>query len=70
MTQWYTQAVQIPNNLKVEVNFTLPGRSTTNAVKWKFHVDDSANVRYDIILGRNILTEIGLNLKFSDHVIE
>ena len=37
---------------------------------WKFHVNDSAKGRYDMILGRDILTELGLNLKFFDHVIE
>ena len=34
------------------------------------HVDDSAKSRYDIILGRDLLTELGLNIKISYHVIE
>ena len=42
----------------------------TNVVRWKCHVDDSTKGRYDIILGRNILTELGLNLKFIEHVIK
>ena len=29
----------------------------------KFHVDDSARGRYDMILGRDISTKLGLNLK-------
>ena len=37
---------------------------------WNYHVDESARGRYDMILGRNIWTELGLNLKFSDHVVE
>ena len=36
----------------------------------KWHVDDSANGRYDMILGRDILPELRLNLKFSEHVIK
>ena len=36
----------------------------------KCHVDDSAKGRYDMILGWDILTELLLNLKFSEHVIE
>ena len=37
---------------------------------WKCHVDDSTKGRYDMILGQYLLTELGLNLKFSDHAIE
>ena len=34
------------------------------------HVDDSAKGRYDMILGRYLLTALGLNLKLSGHVIK
>ena len=37
---------------------------------WKCHVVDSAKDRYDLILGRDLLSELGLNFKFSEHVIE
>ena len=33
------------------------------------HVDDSAKGRYNMILGRNLLTTLGLDIKFSDRVI-
>ena len=33
-------------------------------------MDDSNNSRYYIVLGRNILTVLLLNLKFSEHVIK
>ena len=33
-------------------------------------MDDSDKGRWDIILGTNILTELVLNLKLSEHVIE
>ena len=45
-------------NLKVEVDFTLPVLSASDVVTWKFHVDDSAKGRYDMILGRDISTEL------------
>ena len=41
-----------------------------NNVTWKCHMDDSAKGRYDIILVQEILTELRLNLKSSDHVIK
>ena len=36
---------------------------------WKFHLDESTKGRYYMILGRNVPTALGLDLKFSDHVI-
>ena len=37
---------------------------------WYCHVDDSTKGRYDIILGRYLLTLLGLNIKSSEQVIE
>ena len=37
---------------------------------WKCHVDYSSKGIYNMILGIDILTELRLNLKFYDHVIE
>ena len=37
---------------------------------WNCCVDDSDKGRYDMILGRYLLTALWLNLKFSDHIIE
>ena len=54
--EWPTQVGNITTNLKVEVNFTLPELSATSFGTWKCHVDDSAKGRYDIILGRYLLT--------------
>ena len=33
-------------------------------------MNDSAKGRYDMILGRDILTALVLNLEFCDHIIE
>ena len=37
---------------------------------WNCHVDESDKGRYDMILGRYLLTSLGLNLKLYDHIIE
>ena len=66
--QWHTQAGNITANLKVEVDFTLPEIIATNVMTWKYYVGDSNKGRYDIILGRDLLTELELNLKWSDHI--
>ena len=53
---WQTQAGNVTTNFKVKIDFTLTALSTTNIMTWKCHVDDSARGRYDIILGRYLLT--------------
>ena len=70
LMQWHTLDGNITTNIKVKVDFTLPTLSVTNDVTWKCHEDDSARGRYNMILGRDILIELGLNLKFSEHGIE
>ena len=68
--QWNTQAVNITTILKGNVYFTLPALSAINVVTWKCHVSDSAKGGYDMILVQYLLTELGLNLKFSEQVIK
>ena len=36
---------------------------------WKYHVDNSTTSIYYMILGRDILTALGLYLKFSENII-
>ena len=68
--QWNIQAVNITTRLNVKIDFTLPALIETNVVTWYFHVDESAKCGYNIILGRDILTELVLNIKLSENVIE
>ena len=53
----------------MNVDFFLPEFSATKIVTWKIHVAESTNVRYEIILCREPLTAMGLDLMFSDNVI-
>ena len=57
--QWHTQASNITTNIKVEVDFILPGLSKKIFVMWKCHLDEYSNGRYDMILGRYLSTELG-----------
>ena len=62
--------VNFATNLKVKIYSTSHGFSVTKIVTWVFHADNSAKSRYDMILGRYIFAALGLNLKFSEHVIK
>ena len=54
--QWYTQDGNITTNIKVKVEFTLPAISAKNPVTWKINVDEPAKGRYNMILGRDLLS--------------
>ena len=43
--------------------------SATKIVTWKCNVDRSTSGRYDMILGRDLLTSLGMDLKFYENVI-
>ena len=49
---------------------TLPAFRSKNIVTWNCHVHDSVKGRYDMILGSNIFRALGLNIKFSEHIIK
>ena len=68
-TLWETQSGKFTTSKKVNVDFFLPEFSATKIVTWIFHVDESTNSVYDMILGRDLLTAVILDLKFSDNVI-
>ena len=61
--QWHIQAGKITANSKVKMNFTLTELGAIKIVTWNWHVHNCTKFRYDIILGRYILTKIGKNLK-------
>ena len=61
--QWHTQAGIITTNTNVRIDFTLSRLISTKIMIWNCHVDESSHGRYEMILGRNILTALLLSLK-------
>ena len=47
-----------------ERRFFLTGIYCEKIVTWKCHVDESTNGRYNMILGRDLLTALVMDLKF------
>ena len=54
--QCQTQEGNLTNNQKLKIYLTLPEISATKIVKWDCDVYYSAKSRYDIIMGRDLLT--------------
>ena len=53
----------------MNVDFCLPEFSATKILSWKCPVDNKINRSYDMILGRDLITALGLDLKFSENII-
>ena len=53
-----------------EIHFTLPEFSDKKIIKWTFNITDSKDLGYDIIIGRDILTELGISLSFKNKSVE
>ena len=66
---WETQAGKFMTSQKANTYLCLTEFSTTKIVSLKCHINSSTNIRYDIILGRDLLTATGIYLKFSEHII-
>ena len=64
-----TQAGKFTTSKKMNVYFCLTEFSATRIVPLQCHVDNKTNSRYDIILGRDLLTTLGLDLIFSQNLI-
>ena len=62
LMQWHTQDVNITTNINIDKDITLTELGVKKII--------SAKGIYNMILGRYLLTEVVLNLKWSDHVIE
>ena len=60
-TQWCTVAGAVTTNHAARVQFKLNEFSTSRVVEWTFHASKSA-FNYDLIIGRDLLTELGLIL--------
>ena len=66
---WETQPEKFTTSKKVNLDFVLPEFSATNIVTCKYYVYELINSRYDKILGKDILTALGLDLKFAEKVV-
>ena len=69
-TEWRTEAGNFTTNLVVKVDFSLSDLSATKTVTWKFHAEDSSAGRYGTIIGRDILTNPGIDLNISMNTTE
>ena len=71
-TKWSTLGGVFSTNRKALIDFKLPELSTDKKVTWIMHVDDKSSPKtalYDMILGMDLLTEIGLFVNTEDKTV-
>jgi len=61
-------AGSISTSQKAKVQFMLPELSETKIITWNLHVFKKTT-KYDMILGRDLLQDLGILLNFKDQTI-
>ena len=72
-TTWKTMGGSFETRRKGQVKFKFPELDTNTAVTWSMHVDDlhkPKDTQYDVILGMDLMIEIGIFINTRDKVVE
>jgi hypothetical protein len=71
-TVWNTLGGQFSTNWKALIEFKFPELSNDKKVTWICHVDDKTDHKtasYDIIIGMDLMTDVGIYIDTKDKVI-
>ena len=68
-TVWTTPAGALQTTHKCNAQFTIPELHDNKLIGWDLHVTKNLGA-YDMILGRDVLSDLGIDLRFSSMTIE
>ena len=54
---------------EAEIHFTLPEFSATKVINWKFQLTDNEDLGYDFIIGRDLMSKLGIDISFEKEMI-
>ena len=69
-TTWSTPSGTLTTNEVVNGQFTIPELQPNRPIKWRLHVAPHQMATYDMILGRDLLSFLKIDIKFSEQIIE
>ena len=64
-SKYATGGGAVSTKYETKVNFSLPEFSDKKVVTWKFKVFESTTLGYDMVIGRDIMSELGMDLSFN-----
>ena len=67
-TTWHTTAGDFNTNFKSKIDFSLPELHEKRIITKTMHITPN-EMGYDMIIGRDLLEDLGIDLKFSNHTI-
>ncbi len=68
-TTWSTPAGTLKTTSTCKTQFTIPELHDNRMIEWDFHVTKSMGA-YDMIIGREMMEDLGIDIRFSDHTIQ
>jgi hypothetical protein len=70
-TTWSTMGGKFTKTKTGFVTFSLPEFNLKKQISWEFHVDEhsESSSTYDMIMGRDLLGELGIIMNFNDHTV-
>ena len=71
--QWLTKGGTFHTDARCAVPFYIVDFSTQKRITWTFHVDSQSkpsSMGYDMIIGRDLLYKIGIDIKFSSGTLK
>ena len=69
-TNWNTAAGNFNTNRRCKINMQLPEISPTMTITSDVHLTKSISPRYDMIIGRDMMKELGILLDFQNSLIQ
>jgi len=68
-TVWTTPGGALQTSTKCHAQFTIPELHDNRLIEWNVHVTKSLGA-YDMIIGRDVLTDLGIDIRFSNNTVE
>ena len=69
-TSWITKGRNFQTSKMCKTTFILKEFFENKSIKWNLHVDSTPGPhRYDMILGHNVLSKLGITLNFKDQTM-
>ena len=71
-SNWSTKTGSFQTTKTCKIKFILPAFHEKRDISWRAYVDetDKLSSRYDMIIGRDLLEELGINFLFSEKLME